>query len=283
MYSKIGPYFPAHTGENELLLIANTASGKRRALLDTLVVSVHEDRNPILSFSLKKYDAITLTAQSDVSYAQSTLEKLATLQVISNDRYFIACAVEDEAVRRFIAAHCSSGDDLLRLSVKGSGKPIAMIGTDSAALQTDFGDGGSTFPPAVSPEPLRILFRKDDAVSCVVAEKLLADLSTAGMRCVLTGEGATEYERVLVERNYGCAVGWVPREVLADEAERLRMATLWFQDNGDENDRIAKHAEIPLFAIDRYLLLRRPAGLFHGRVDGLYALSQPVEALPLFR
>ncbi|MBN1760235.1 MAG: hypothetical protein JW863_18045 [Chitinispirillaceae bacterium] len=280
VYSKIGPYFPLRTKEKKLLLLANTATGKRRALLDTLVLSVHDDNNPILSFSLKKYDAITLITQSDLSYARSTLDKQASLEVISNDRYFISCAAGNEAVRSFVASHCN-GADLLRLSVKGVGRALSMIATDTDSAETTAGKAEPVkLPPAAAQETMRILFREDDAVSRSIAEKLLADLSAAGMRCELAGSGVTEYERALVERKFGCAVGWVPREVLTDEAEQLRLATLWFQDNGNEADRIARHFEIPLFAVDRYLLLRRPAGLFHGKVDGMFASSEPLEVIP---
>ena len=281
VYSKIGLYYPAQKGEKELILLPNLKTGPRRALLDTLVLSVNDDKNPILSFSLKKYDVITLIAASDVSYARSTLEKQASLQLVSNDRYFISCSAADGTLRRFVASRCN-GADLLHNSIKGNGKTLAFLETDSGVVDGVQEQGRGETPPAIaSGQQVRILFRNDDIVSGKVAEKLLADLSGAGMRCVLAGQGVSEYERSLVERKYDCAVGWVPEQVLTDESERLRLATVWFGDNRNEADRIAQCFEIPLFSIERYLLIRKPAGLYHNRIDGLFALSKPVEALPL--
>lgn len=274
VYSKIGTYFPVKKGQKDLMLLANRKTGMSEALLDTLILSVNDDRNPILSFSLKKYDAITLTAQSDLSYARSNLEKQATVEVVSNDRYFISCSVKDAEIRRFVASHCN-GAELLRLNVKGTGRALSCIESDSATTGASAQSADVSLSPAAATMQIRILFRNDDAVSLIIAEKLLADLSAAGMRSVLAGVGVTEYERALVEGAYDCAVGWVPREVLTDPAERLRLATLWFSDNGNETERIARCFEIPLFAIDRYLLLRRPAGLYRGRVEGLYVSSRP--------
>ena len=50
-----------------------------------------EDPNPILSFSLNKYDAVVLTSINDLEYARRNLTQNASLQEIPGERYFLAC------------------------------------------------------------------------------------------------------------------------------------------------------------------------------------------------
>jgi hypothetical protein len=273
--SKLGTYFPVKTTAGSLLLVANGKTSKRTAFLDTLLFSVAEDKNPILSFSLKKYDAITLTTLSDLTYARSTLAKQATLHPLSKDRYFIACAVDDMEMRRFIKSKLN-GAELLSSTVKAEGEPVDAIETDTVDIPIEPVQKNSS-PPAG--HNVRILFRKDDDVSRKIAEKLLADLSSKGVRSSLTAAGVKEYERSLVERNYECAIGWVPERILTDKSERLRMATIWFGDEYNEEKRLTSLQEIPLFSINRSMLLRIPAGIYHMEVDKIFASSEPVSGV----
>ncbi|MBN1575965.1 MAG: hypothetical protein JW913_05395 [Chitinispirillaceae bacterium] len=274
IHAKWGVYYPVRSSGGELVLAPNLKSGSRRAFLDTLIITAAEDRNPILSFSLKKYDALLLTSSSDISYARTTLENRAAVQAVSRDRYFIACAVDDEKVRRYLASRVKPAE-LLGNVVKAEGRPLAAIETDTGFIAAE---------PAAAPHAppvgrrLRILFRKDDPVSCTVAEKLLADLSGNGIRSTLAAAAVTEYERALVERSYECAIGWVPDRIRSDPSERLRLAAIWFADETAESERIASCKEIPLFSVERYLLIRKPAGLYRGSIVGIFASSRPVTA-----
>ncbi len=268
IHAGLGIYYPAVVvGKDELILVPNVNRKRRFAYLDTLIITASEDNNPILSFSLRKYDALILTLSSDVSYAASNLEKQASLYKVSNDRYFIACAIDDKNVRGYIASQIDPAE-LLGTVVKANGKPIPALESDSAPFPV------FPQPSSVSSHAgrqIRILFRKDDMVSERIASKLFADLSTKGVRAVLYPATVTEYERTIVERNYECAVGYVSDAILKDPAERLRLAAVWFDDDTDEKTRIETYREIPLFSIDRYLLIRKPAGLYSGRIEGIYA------------
>lgn len=275
IYSKLGLYFPVKASPQEMVLCANqkTANGMQ-PLLDTLVINISDDQNAILSFSLKKYDAITLTFTGDVEYARSTLGKQADLQVVSHDRYFISCISRDSTARRYIASRLDAAS-LLKTTVKADGAPIAQVESDSSDTSTDAAAGE---PPAVpAGQQVRILYRSDDEVSRRIAEKLLADLSGSGIRGSLIAAGSTDYERKLVERGYECAVGWVEESIKSDMSEKLRCATMYFSDMLSGAQRIAGYWEIPLFTVDRYILMRKPAGIYHNEIVGLYAASRPIE------
>jgi len=275
IYSKLGCYFPVKSTLQEMVLCANhkTANGMQ-PLLDTLAINISDDQNPILSFSLKKYDAITLTFSGDVAYVRTTLDKQADLQVISRDRYFISCINRDAAARSYIASRINAAE-LLKVTVKADGKPIVRIESDVVdSIEMATGDNAPAVPAG---HQVRILYRSDDEVSKRVAEKLLADLSGSGIRGSLIAAGSTEYERKLVDRAYECAVGWVEESVLRDQSEKLRASTMFFNDMTSEDERIAGHWEIPLFSVDRYILMRKPAGIYHNDITGIYAASRPLD------
>jgi hypothetical protein len=278
IYSKLGRYIPLKMNKKELTLVANLKTGRRMAYLDTLIFSVADDKNPILSFSLKKYDAITVTAKSDLSYARSTLKDKADLVQISEDRYFLSCPVQDDNFRRYLATRVNPAD-LLRRTVKVQGRVLRAIESDSTGVEPFTGKTAKN--PDVGGKKIRILYRKDDIVSRKIAEKLLADLSGSGMRCELTPAAITEYERALVEMTYDCAVGWTTGNVLDDSTEQLRLAAMWFQDERDESIRLGTAREIPLFTVERFLLMRKPAGLFHNKVENIYATDHPIEHEPV--
>ncbi len=271
---KLGPYYPARITAKELVLLPNLKTFSRRASLDTLVISVAADVNPILSFSLKKYDAIMLVSSGDIAYAAATLDKQATAEVVSRDRYFISCGHDDLKVRRYVASRLRPAE-LLRNVVKAEGRPLSALETDSTPV-TDSQSVPDVVPPPVERE-IRILFRSDDIVSRKIAEKLLADLSANGIRSSLTDAAITEYERALVERKYDIAVGWAPERILHDRSERLRLASIWFKDEISETERIRQFREIPLFSVERSLLLRKPAGLHRGALERIFASSRPLQ------
>jgi len=273
IYSKLGPYYPVKAVNQEMLCLANRATiPSRQPFLDTLVLNISEDQNPILSFSLHKYDAITLTFTGDVTYAQSTLGKQADLQVISHDRYFLSCICSDTTARKYFASRVNASG-LLQNTVKADGTLLSFIESDTDTV-VERTVGNPPSPPLG--QQFRILFREDDAVSKKIAEKLLADLSGSGLRSSLVGARSTDYERKLLERTYECAVGWTEAAVSSDISEKLRLATMFFNDMESETARIDGYWEVPLFAVNRYLLIRKPAGLYHNAIAGVYASSVPV-------
>lgn len=265
MYTKMGPYYPAKATTTELTLLPRS-SAVSRAFLDTLLLTVADDPNPILSFSLKKYDVISLLTVSDLSYARSTLSAHATLTELSHDRYFIACAQIGPAVRRQIKTLLNPSE-LLKNSVQCEGEPITELAPGSPSSQAapkTVSDASST-----GGQPLTILFRKDDVISRTIAEKLLADLSGNGVPSRLIAASVTDYERKLFNQQFSCAVGWVPEKIAFDTSEQLRCATMWFNDVINEQERIALLQEIPLFSINRYLLMRKPIELHGGTLLGI--------------
>jgi hypothetical protein len=115
-----------------------------------------------------------------------------------------------------------------------------------------------------------VLFRSDDPIAGVIADKLLADISRAGLSCTVKGVSVEEYEKNLIKRDYGIAVGYVPGTVMQDQCERLRMATLWFSDEAIERKRIDEHYEFPLFSIKAYLLYKNKIGFLNDAIEGMY-------------
>ena len=248
---KLGRYFIDQTTTGEIHALTNKMSGNKPGYLDKIVVKTAGDVNPILSFSLKKYDAITLITNSDLNYARSNLSKNGNLKIISQDHYFISINSADPKIRKYIRTVINPAE-MFKNIVNAEGEILRAIEDDKNGVE----QSTQVNVPAGIMQPLRVVFCKDDPVSKVIAEKILADFLQDNIPGVLVGVPNSEYERILIAKNYTCAVGWVSGRVTTDNSEKLRLATIWFNDETNERTRIESNQEIPLFIVNRYLLSR---------------------------
>lgn len=264
---KLGGYALSAAKGNDHVLAANP-SADEKPFVKELTVRCGGDPNPLLSFSLGRYDAVMLWSAKDIDYGRRMLMKNSTCSLVGRDRYFVACALEDPAARALVRS-ALSGKELLDNFVKAEGALIPAVESDRASESPQQETAG----PSIA-GPVTILFRKDDAVSKIIAERLLAAMSRAGVQGSLAAGGGKEYENALVNHGYACAVGWAPESVLADTSEKLRLASIFFNDEPDEDRRIRENREIPLFSIDWYLLAKNRIGLYKGKFSGLYVKQE---------
>jgi hypothetical protein len=265
---KLGSYTVATVRENDHVLSANPAAADEKPFINELTVRCGGDGNPLLSFSLGRYDAVMLWSAPDIDYSRRNLLKTGSCSIVGRDRYFIACNLEDSLGRDFIRS-AISGQELLGNFIKAEGAPISAVESDSAVTPS-LPQGAAALPKPTVKEPLTILFRKDDAVSTIIAERLLAAVTHAGMQGTLTASTEKSYETALVGRSYACAIGWIPETVLFDKNEKLRVTAIFFNDDPDEGKLIRENREIPLFSIDWYLLAKSKVGLYKGKISGIY-------------
>jgi len=268
---KLGSYALTVLRGNDAVLSPNPAAAGNKPLVNELTVRCGGDANPLLSFSLGRYDAVMLWSARDIEYGRRTLMKNSTCSLVGRDRYFVACALEDPAARAFIRS-ALSGRELLGNFVKAEGALITAVETDSA-LEPPLPQAAAA-PQAPAGGPMAILFRKDDAVSKIIAERLLAAVGRAGMQGTLAASGPRDYEEALVNRSYACAIGWAPETVVIDNSEKLRLASIFFNDEPDEEKRLRENREIPLFSIDWYLLAKNKVGLYKGKLNGIYVKQE---------
>lgn len=262
---KTGRYYEESKGTDGRVFMSNKSRETGSGYLDKLILRQGGDVNPILSFSLKKYDAIELYAISDLSYARSNLAKNGKLALFGRDRYFISLNVKEPKTRHYISSLVNA-QEILNNFVKAEGECIASIETGDTGM--------AQIPPgAMHPgltQPVKVLFCKDDQISKIIAEKLIADLSRGNIPCNLSACTIQEYEKALVNRNFGCAVGWVPDDVMNAKSEKIRLATMWFSDILDERVRMDTFMELPLFSINRYLLLKTNIEIPSNLIQNLY-------------
>jgi hypothetical protein len=162
--------------------------------------------------------------------------------------------------------------DMLANYVQAEGAPLTSIAPQTGAVDTSGTNSGNFAAgekPAV-PAQIGILFRKDDPISALIAGKLFADISNAGLKSTLKPAAEGDFERTLVSRDYGIAVGWTGSNTAGDPCEQLRMATMWFNDEANERSRIDSANEIPLFAVKIYLLAKKKIGFLNGALEGIY-------------
>jgi hypothetical protein len=268
---KMGLYLIKNENQTSLQLVPNSRYEAQKAYLNSITLRLGKDQNPFLSFSLNRYDAITLYSTKDIEYARQKAADKSNLILLSEERYFLSCAVASKEVRMLIRKLVDSKDILVNF-VKADGSVISQLETESGAFPTGEAAAGQallqTAPPQLN--PISILYRSDDPVSAIIAEKTLADFSRAGLQCTLKGAGCEQYEASLVRKDYTIAIGWVSRSVLSDASERLRLATLWFNDVAEEHSRIEDQKEIPLFSIKQYLLCKKRIQFSADVLEGMF-------------
>lgn len=261
---RIGAYFIEEQSGNDVTLAKNKA-GKVSGYLDKISIKTGGESNPLLSFSLKKFDAVVLNNSNELDYARNNLSKSGVVDLITKDRYFISCNNLEPSSRKFLQSTVIPSE-ILKNFIKAEGELISAVESDSNEIFQENGE----ITDLSDTKPIRILYRKDDPISKIIAEKLLADLSKNHAQGTLVGVTQTEYERMLISNNYSCAVGWTSEKVLNDKSEKLRLASMWFNDETDWNNRIRDGREIPLFSINNYLLHKDALYIPPNRISGIF-------------
>lgn len=268
----LGAYYVNKTANNELFLLSNKFSETQKGFLEQLTLYTGGDGNPILSFSLNKYDAITISTINDLTYAKTNLLNNASLIELPSDRYFISCKIADIKARKFISSIVNPLT-LLNSHVKEEGTVINTVCSDSTPESESISENTSLQTPSIS-KPLKILYRSDDNTSRIIAEKVLADLSAKQVPSKLVSTNVNDYEKAIASGNCDIITGWVSQSIVCDRSEQLRMAAIWFDDQIDENARIQEYKEIPLFKLNRYVLARKNISLYKKTISGIYTVSE---------
>jgi len=246
-------------------MLPNALFQLRKPYLDKLVLKKGEDANPILSYSLNKYDAVVLSSTSDLDYARRQFSKNSSFYEIPEERYFLSLPTQDKNFRNYMRSLVQR-TELLRNFAKADGELINAVTSESLKIDIPQQEAGSF----IGSSQYRLLYRKDDPISKAVAQKLLADLTLAKISCALIPANIADYERNLILKNYDCAIGWVPETVLSDKSELLRLASIWFDDETDEHKLITEAREIPLFKIRSTLVTRNPIELHSKKIEGIF-------------
>jgi hypothetical protein len=269
---KTGPYVAKTDKTNVLQLTPNPRFYRGKPFLNTCEIKLGKDSNPFLAFSLNRYDVMELYSIKDIDYARRSFSDKAVLAEAAESRYFLSLALQSVDLR---SALCKLFDrkEILANYVKAEGAPLTSIEStepppEAATLPTP--PTLATIPGSLAGAPIVVLFRNDDPISAVIGDKLLADISRAGLTCTVKGVAADEYEKSLIKKDYAIAVGSVPGSILKDQSERLRMATMWFGDETNERARIDQKMELPLFSIKIYFLSKNKVCFLNNAIEGMY-------------
>ncbi|MDG5814610.1 hypothetical protein QA601_05955 [Chitinispirillales bacterium ANBcel5] len=263
----LGPYYIREQQGRDAFLQPNPNSRFITPYLDSSVVRLGGDQNPVLSYSLGRFDAMILSSTDDIEYVQRNLNDNSELKKLSSDRYFVACRLPDLAARRFVAGVIQP-QSLLSDFLKYEGETIQSVVIDTMDFDVASAPVSSMMPSI--DKPLRILYTNEDPASIKIAEKLLADLTNSGIRSVLNGVGRRKYELALVNKDYDLAIGWAPESVTEDKAQQLRLSTIWFDGYDNPIERVKEFREIPLFKVHNYFLAKEDISLHEGRPAGIH-------------
>lgn len=271
---KMGPYFIKGDNASMVQGAPNSKFDAPKPFLSSCTIKLGKDPTPLIAFSLNRYDATTLFSAKDLEFARKKAADKADLIALSESRYFISCGIASKELRaackKLIAAR-----EILSEFVKADGNVLSCLESDA---QDDIAGNANTSTQLQSMPStaaiIVILYRIDDPVSKILAEKILADLSRAGLQCSLKGTSCEEYEASLVRKDFGIAIGWVEKSIVSDASEKLRLASMWFSDNTDEKARLDDVREIPLFSVKNYLLCKKKISFFNNVFEGMFVSEQ---------
>jgi hypothetical protein len=267
---KCGPYFVAKQVKNRLMLQPDAYCVAAKPYLEQCAIVLNGDNNPFVTFSLNQYDVMLLSQSRDLDYARRSLVDKAQLLPLPSDMYFLSLAGASPNLRPAIARLLDNRDILVG-AAKVEGALVGCIQSEACTAEKA-GRGEAQIPKQT--EPLIILFRSDDLISGRIAEKIVADFAARGVRSVMKGMVAADYEKAMLRKDYGIAVGWVNESVRTSESERLRLATIWFGDQADENARLNSGLELPLFSVHRYALVKKNIGLYEDKLSGIFVKKE---------
>ena len=266
---RIGSYTLKAVQENGDVFASNCKTAGTHPFVNDAVIRLGGDENPLLSFALGRYDAVALWSASDLDYARRTfLKNGATCMPIGSDRYFIACRLSDSSERAFIRSVIDP-PVLLRDVVKAEGTPIGAVENDSLTPSSPPVPMDAQHLPTML-SPIKIWYRADDAISKIIADRLLATCVRAGVSGKVISLWLREYESILVSGGEGCVVAWVGEPVLTCRSEKLRLSAMFFNDAAHESVRLSENLEVPLFSVNWSLLVRAKVGLWNGKIAGMY-------------
>lgn len=267
----IGKFYVKKQQDNKLLLQKNNNYPFDQPFLDKCTIICGKDKNPIVSYSLNKYDMIILYKKKDLEYARQSLVKNSHLVPFSIDRYFISLNSKSSELRKYLKTIIIP-NEIHTNAVKAEGEIINEI--ESAHQKIIINKNTShTKKPTVT-DPLTILYNNDDPVSILIAEKIFSDLSHSALPCKLKGLTKSKLEIALIDRGYDIEIGWASNKILTNKNSKLRLATIWFNNDTSEAKRISENFEIPLFTINRYALCKKNINFYKNLLSGIYRDSE---------
>lgn len=268
---KTGYYRLDKKQKNSFLFMRNKKHPFNRVFLDQFEIIMGNDKNPIVSYSLNKYDLIVLYRKKDLEYAKRALLKNSNLIPFLTDYYFISLASKMPEVRTYLKKLIKPAL-ILNNSVKAEGELLTSLTDLEVPLSPDTANVDIKKPEFS--EPIVILYDVNDPVSIHIAEKLFSDYSLSGTPSKLVGLSGYELEIALIRKQYDLAIGWASQKIKNDKTEQLRISSIWFANNNNEKKRIQNDYEKPLFSVQRYALCKKNIKFFNNKLTGLYLESE---------
>lgn len=263
----IGQFSLKNRSDDKVTLKQNTHFKTNKSFLNQCTIICGNDKKPIISYSLKKYDMIILYTKKDIEYASRSLLKNSYIIPFSTDRYFISLSPRSVEVRTYLVSLISP-QKIQQIAIKAEGDLIQTIESNSEnpLMETK----AQNIQKPIDMKTIRILYNIDDPISLRIAERIYSDLSSTGVSGKLVGLSNRELQIALIDKSYEIAIGWIPEKVITDKTERLRLAAIWFDGENDESRRISENREIPLFTVKKSALCKNYIQFYKNRLTGIF-------------
>ena len=266
---KVGQLYVESINKNKIILHKNIHYPFNKSFIDECILVFGNDKNPIVSYSLNKYDIVLIYKKRDLNYIRQSIQDNSKLIPFSTDRYFISLGSDSYEMRQSLKGYIDPVK-IFENSVRAEGKLIARIETDLIDI-SDSNDSYDTGTRNIQiSKNIIILYNTDDPISIKIAEKIFSDLSRMNIACKLLGQTKYDFEISLLDRQYDIGIGWVNNDILKNKSESIRLATKWFNDEHDESIRISECYEIPLFTVQKFALCKIDINFYHNSLSSIY-------------
>jgi hypothetical protein len=251
----VGKFFIVNQDSTTILLQKNEYFPFVKPSVNRYTLFLGNDPNPVVSFSLHKYDIALLYKKKDLDYCRKNLLSSAHLLPADTMRYFLSLSSPSADIRSFIRSKIIPRE-ILRNTVRAEGDCINSLFADTATDSIPF---TATTPPFLPPgvKKVIILYHAQDPVGTAIAEKIFSLLSPFGLAPELRGLSNQPLQYALFKNEYDIAVGAVAGSVLHRAPEQHRIARMWFDKNPDEKLRLTQAIEIPLFSVNFFALCNK--------------------------
>lgn len=228
-----------------------------------VTVSHHKNFDPVISYSMKKSDAVLVYKKSNINdiKRRSSANSVAK---IDNLLFFLSINSNlSEELREMISSKIAPLKILNQLDVEG--ETIERIENREESTPYNFGGNVFTSPSG----ELRLIFPTDNPIASEAAASIAYNLNKEGIKVSLVdSEGA--YERGLYENNFDIALCAINETQLSIKGIESYIANYWFSGEKNETSRITSFKEVPLFSVSLFLAMQNDVSIFEKSVKQIY-------------
>lgn len=226
-------------------------------------VNYSESVDPVISYSMKKSDAVVLYKKSNMADIKRRSSADAIEKIDQMNLFLAVNSNLAEDLREQISSKATPIKLMQKLDVQG--EVISRITKKDESIPYNF--GGNVFAPSES--KLKLIYPTNNPIAAEVAAALSYHLNQSGIGVELINTPG-QYENALFSNSYDIALGAINESELQIKSIEDYIANYWFNGEKNEVSRITNFIEIPLFSVSIFLAMQDGVKIYKQNVKQIY-------------